>query len=355
MNDKIIMILDAGGTNFVFTAIQNGEEIVDPINLLANGDDLEKCIANMVSGFQQVKEKVPVAPAAISFAFPGPADYPQGLIGYLKNLPGFYDGVPLASILEGEFNIPVYINNDGDLYAYGEAMHGFLPELNHELQTRGINKEYRNLAAVTLGTGLGGGMVRNGELFIGDNSMGMEIWTTGNRYDIEGYAENNVSTRAIKRFYKNRTGVDGLMPKDIYDIAMGQKEGDVQAAENAFEEFGNSLGDVLANMITIFDCNVVMGGGLVGASPLFMPAVLAQINGYFDKQKQYRRITQEVFDYDTQKEAFLENKSGVKVKIPHGEGLIYNPSPKVAIATSKLGASKAIALGAYAYAIKKLH
>jgi glucokinase len=64
---------------------------------------------------------------AISFAFPGPSDYPRGIIGDLGNLPCFRGGVALGPMLEDTFEIPVFINNDGDLFAYGEAIGGFLP------------------------------------------------------------------------------------------------------------------------------------------------------------------------------------------------------------------------------------
>ena len=69
----------------------------------------------------------PQPPVAISFAFPGPADYPAGIIGDMSNMPAFRGGVALGPILEDQFGIPVFINNDGDLFVYGEAIAGFLP------------------------------------------------------------------------------------------------------------------------------------------------------------------------------------------------------------------------------------
>lgn len=61
--------------------------------------------------------------AAISFAFPGPADYPNGIIGgWLPNFPSFRDGVALGPFLQEKFGVPVFINNDGDLFAYAFAL-----------------------------------------------------------------------------------------------------------------------------------------------------------------------------------------------------------------------------------------
>ena len=84
-------------------------------------------------------------------------------------------------MLEDKFGIPVFINNDGDLFVYGEAIAGFLPHVNGLLKKAGSPKRYNNLFGVTLGTGFGGGIVRNGELFMGDNSIAGEVWLLRNK------------------------------------------------------------------------------------------------------------------------------------------------------------------------------
>jgi glucokinase len=124
---RIVMTLDAGGTNFRFSAICGNATIVGPVSLPSDGDDLDKCLGNIVEGFTQVRDRCPELPAAISFAFPGPADYPNAIIGDLGNLPGFRGGIALGPMLHELFGVPVYINNDGDLFTYGEAIAGFLP------------------------------------------------------------------------------------------------------------------------------------------------------------------------------------------------------------------------------------
>ena len=121
-DNRIVMTLDAGGTNFVFSAIQGGKEIADPVVLPACADCLDKCLGNLVEGFKAIQAGLPEAPVAISFAFPGPADYQAGIIGDLPNFPSFRGGVALGPFLEDIFGIPVFINNDGSLFAYGEAL-----------------------------------------------------------------------------------------------------------------------------------------------------------------------------------------------------------------------------------------
>lgn len=146
------MTLDAGGTNFVFSAIQDCEFITAKTTLPSFSDDLEKCIFQIIKGFETTKALLSEEPAAISFAFPGPADYPNGIIGgFLPNFPSFRKGVALKRILENRFNLPVFINNDADLFAYGEAMHGTLPQINRRLKSFGCTKEYKNMLGYTFG------------------------------------------------------------------------------------------------------------------------------------------------------------------------------------------------------------
>ena len=164
---RIVMTLDAGGTNFVFSAVKGEQEIIEPVTLSAKGADLDQILQNIIDGFSQVSWKIEGKPVAISFAFPGPADYENGIIGDLQNLPAFRGGVALGPMLEESFGIPVFINNDGDLFAYGEAISGLLPEVNKKLEAAGNPKRYRNLLGVTFGTGFGGGIVSRGDLFLG--------------------------------------------------------------------------------------------------------------------------------------------------------------------------------------------
>ena len=99
------------------------------------------------------------------FVTPGPADYPNGIIGgFLPNFPSFRDGVALGPFLKEKFGVPVFINNDGDLYAYGEALGGALPEINAKLAEAGSAKRYHNLIGYTFGTGFGVGTVIDGRL-----------------------------------------------------------------------------------------------------------------------------------------------------------------------------------------------
>ena len=284
-DSRVVMTLDAGGTNFVFNAVQAEKEMLNPVHLAAKGRDLDEILNNITKGFNIVKGSIREKPVAISFSFPGPTDYENGIIGDLQNLPSFRKGVALGPMLEEIFGIPVFINNDGDLFAYGEAISGFLPDINSKLEKAGNPKRYRNLLGVTFGTGFGGGIVTRGELFLGDNSAQGEINRLRNRTYKQWDAEESVSIRGIKREYAHYSGINQASapdPKEICEVGLGNKKGNREAAIAAFEAFGIAAGDAIANATTLVDGLVVIGGGLSGAYPLFLPKLVEEMNHPFD-------------------------------------------------------------------------
>ena len=169
---RTVVTLDAGGTNFVFGAMKGCEFVTEPLTMPSRAHDLDLCLETMVEGFQTIINRLEERPVAISFAFPGPADYVNGIVGgFLPNFPSFRDGVALGPFLSRKFGLPVFINNDGDLFAFGEATAGVLPEINAKVAAAGGDRQYRNLLGYTFGTGLGIGSVVNGALNLGNNSM----------------------------------------------------------------------------------------------------------------------------------------------------------------------------------------
>ena len=349
------MTLDAGGTNLRFSALRGGKPVAETVSLPSNGDDLEKCLANIVEGFNRVKALCPQPPAAISFAFPGPADYPRGIIGDLGNLPGFRGGVALGPMLEEKFGIPVFMNNDGDLFVYGEAIGGILPHVNGLLEKAGSPKRYKNLFGITLGTGFGGGIVRNGEIFIGDNSASGEVWLLRNKLHPSMNAEEGACIRAVRRVYANQSGTpfDQVPePKELFEIANGNMVGNQAAAREAFRCLGESAGDAVANAITLIDGLTVIGGGISNAWPLFLPALVDELNSTFTNPagNKFRRLLPAAFNLET----FLKGETRT-IKVPDSDrSLAYDPLLRVGVGMSRLGTSQAIAIGAYAFALQKL-
>ena len=278
-DQRIVLTLDAGGTNFVFSAIRECKEIVTPVCLPAASDNLDKCLSALLKGFSLVKDQLEDTPVAISFAFPGPADYKNGIIGDLPNFPAFRGGIALGPYLEEKFKIPVFINNDGNLFAYGEALAGILPSVNEELEAAGNPKRYRNLLGITLGTGFGAGVVIDNCLLTGDNGCGGDVWIMRNKKYTDLIAEESVSIRAVRRVYGELSGetIENLMPKDIYDIAEGTRTGNREAALKSFDELGEIAGAAIVSALHIVDGMVVIGGGVSGAAKYILPGMMREM------------------------------------------------------------------------------
>lgn len=358
---RIVLTLDAGGTSFRFSAMCGNMPVTETVTLPSNGDNLKKCLENIVTGFATVKKNCPQPPAAISFAFPGPADYPAGIIGDLRNLTSFRGGVALGPMLEKKFGIPVFINNDGELFAYGEAIAGLLPYVNGLLAKAGSSKRYKNLCGITLGTGFGCGITRNGELFSGDNSNAAQISLLRNKLQPELNSEEGASIRAVRRVYAEKSGIpfdQAPDPRGIEAIALGKAPGDRAAAIEAYRRLGEVVGDALGTALAFVDGLAVIGGGVSKAWKLFMPSLLKELNGSYTSPNGYRfrRLPEVVFNLENnaQLKKFLKGCTRT-ITVPGSKTKIkYDALQRIGVGLSRLGTSEAVAIGAYAFALRKL-
>ena len=359
-DSRIVLTLDAGGTNMVFGAMRGEQYVTEPITLPANANNLDLCLKTMVLGFESVMNTLTEKPVAISFAFPGPADYPNGIIGgYLPNFPSFRDGVALGPFLQQQFGIPVFINNDGDLFAFGEALGGALPEVNAKLAALGSDKRFHNLIGYTFGTGFGIGCVINGQLNRGDNSC-VETYCLPNSHIRDVILEDSVAIRAVKRVYGERSGDNDplLTPKDIFDIAEGVRPGNPEAAQAAFAEMGAVAGDAMAVAAQLMDGLIVIGGGITAARKYFMPALLESLRGTVRTLSgdTLAKVQMKVYDLDDEAEfAAFARGSARELKVYGSERTVtYDPQKRIGIMVSKIGAPKATSVGAYDFALAQL-
>ncbi|MCQ2167680.1 MAG: ROK family protein [Bacteroidales bacterium] len=360
-DNRVVMTLDAGGTNFVFTAIRECKEVVAPIRLDAVNDNIELCLQVLVKGFRMVEAALNgVKPVAISFAFPGPADYEHGIIGDLPNFPCFRGGVAMGPFLADTFGIPVFINNDGNLFAYGEALAGALPEINAKLAEAGSSKRYRNLLGLTLGTGFGGGVVIDGNLLTGDNGCGGDVWLMRNAKYPDFITEESVSIRAVKRVYHEKAPEDArdISPKEIFQIAEGNMDGNMIAARESFAELGRVAADAIIHAIDIVDGIVVVGGGIANNWKYIFPAMVAEMNstlGSFSGNR-FPSLQIKTFDLTVPEdmEEFLKDNSKMVKVLGSGREVRYCNEMKTGVVFTHIGTSTAISLGAYAFALAQI-
>jgi glucokinase len=198
--------------------------------------------------------------AAIGVGTPGPADAAGRIARVAINLTGWQD-VPLADWLEAKTNRPSIIANDANCAGLGEAW-------------LGAGRRYQHLLLLTLGTGVGGAIVLDGNLFVGHQGTAGELGlitlnpdgppcNSGNQGSLEQYA----SIQAIRR----RTGME---PDQLGALAIA---GDA-AAIAFWQEYGRDLGAGLASLIYVLTPEaVIIGGGISASAQFFFPSLQAEL------------------------------------------------------------------------------
>ena len=365
----VVLTLDAGGTGLKFGVVCNGEILDVKTNLDSKAENLEHFLRTMESGFEnvmhRVKTQMPDAEiVAISFGFPGPADYPNGIIGKTQNIPAFKerDGVALGPWLADKFGLPVFINNDAANFAIGaDAI--VRTGLNAELAKRGDPRVYSNTTGYTLGTGFGSGTVLNGNLVLGDTGSAGEVSSAvRSSKHPERPSEEGISKRAVQRVYARESGEKStdLTPLDIFKIAERKSPGNPAAARVAFKEMGQNLGDVIATVSGgPIDGIAVIGGGLAGSWKYFMPDVMDVLNGSTHSADGVAKDRTVAQFYNMQDPLDVEefyNYTQRKVKVPGSDKEVaYNSQKKLPIFVLEKGTEDYAQVGAYHFALKKLN
>lgn len=198
--------------------------------------------------------------AAIGIGLPGPTDLTGQIAKISINLDGWQD-VPLGHWLTEQTQRPVVLANDANCAGIGEAW-------------LGAGRAYRNFILLTLGTGVGGAVFLNGELFTGHRGAAGELGLitlnpdgpacrSGNQGSLEQY----LSIRSIRE----RTGCE---PHELSDRA---RSGDAEALA-FWSNYGRDLGSGLASLIYVLTPEaVVLGGGISDSAELFLPNAWAEI------------------------------------------------------------------------------
>lgn len=224
----------------------------------------EHALAKIVSLIRQGLAESGSELRSIGVSCGGPLDRVRGIIQRPPNLPT-WDGVPVKAILESEFGVPCALENDANAGAVAE--HRF-----------GAGRGCRHLVFLTLGTGLGAGLILNGEIFRGATSMAGEIGhvrlTEGgpNGYNkagsVEGWASGSGMVQHAADTIRMAVAAGGstrlaekLVTLSARDIGMAMAEGDAVAAR-IVEQTGRRLGEALAVLVDILNPERIVIGGL---------------------------------------------------------------------------------------------
>ncbi|MBI4680247.1 MAG: ROK family protein [Nitrospirae bacterium] len=262
--------IDIGGTNIKIILIQESGDIITNITESTpdgHGGSSEKIKDMLVKALKNILNDNVIG---IGFGVAGIIDRKNGIVVESPNIPSI-NGFRIKETFEKEFSLPVIVENDANTYAYAEKWVG-------------TGKNIDNFIVLTLGTGLGGGIIYKGELFEGAAEIGHMVvepegrfCTCGSFGCLESYASGKaVVDRVISSLEKGGKSIlkdysDGnfykITPEQVYKAAL---EGDSLSRE-VFREVGKYLGIGTANLVNIFSPEaIIIGGGLIGAWDLFI-------------------------------------------------------------------------------------
>jgi glucokinase len=275
--------VDLGGTNLRIAAVSGAGELLQKVELttkFALGRDY--VIQEMCEEIQLLSSKFRANGnfQGVGVGVPGIIDIHTGTLRKAANLPG-WENYPVRAEIERRLEARVVLDNDARVAALGE-------------QWLGAGRGVENMAILTLGTGIGGGIVLGGKIWHGVNGMAGEFGHVtiepegqpcgcGNR----GCAEQYASASAIVRMAREAIG-SGAAPamaqaaasdaefgaKALYDLALGGNSG----AQRIFETVGRALGILLADLVNVLNLEMfVLGGGVSRAWEVFAPRMFEEL------------------------------------------------------------------------------
>jgi len=183
---------------------------------------------------------------AIGIGVPSVVDRAKGIVYDVANIPHWKE-VHLKKALEKVFEIPVYLDNDANCFALAERYFG-------------VGRDFENFVGLTIGTGLGGGIIQQGKLLKDANCGSGEFGTLP-------YKDHTVEYYASGSFFSNIYGVDG---NEMYRRALRQEP----EALEAYRQLGKHLGEAVKMVVLTIDPQMIVFGGTVAEAHIFFKEAL---------------------------------------------------------------------------------
>jgi glucokinase len=242
-----------GGKHLSAARIENGV-IADIIHREVNNREAEEVILSEI--IHTINSVYTDSVAGIGVGVPSLVDVKHGIVINPTNIPSWHK-VHLKDILEEQFNVPVYINNDANCFALGEKYFG-------------VAKDYENIAGITIATGFGVGIIINGKLYSGRNAGAGEFCSIPYRdHDYEYYCST--------KYFEEKYGL-----KNEILLARAKKKDKIALA--IYELFGMDLGNAIKTIMYALDPDaIVIGGIMAEAYDFYKEAMLKTVNSFIYK------------------------------------------------------------------------
>ncbi len=267
--EKYAIGVDLGGTNIKIGIVSDKGKLVKSISIKTEADCGPKnVIANIIKGIETILVKNKLKIQGIGIGCPGVVSTKKGIVENAPNLPG-WKNVKLGSIVKEKFNYKVHLENDANAAAIGELIFG-------------AGKKFDSFVMVTLGTGVGGGIVYNKKIFRGEFGAAGEIGhisidvngpkcNCGSTGCIEAYAGNSYLKEQIRIELKDYpdSKVWKLIENDLSKVSpriiQAASEQKDDYAKFVIERMGKQLGVALASLSNLLDISTfIIGGGVAG-------------------------------------------------------------------------------------------
>lgn len=275
-NESVYIGIDLGGTTIKGALVNRSGEIIDDLRISTERNDSQELLNQIVETVHTLRDDPRAAgrAAAVGVGIPGLVNRKTNRIEIMPNLPSLSD-VSLAEEIMRGVGLPVVIDNDANAAAYAELQ-------------AGAARGKREVFFVTLGTGIGAGLIINGQIYRGAAGFAGEFGHMtidpegiecgcGNIGCLETIASGpNIVRRTRERLYRDRTSSLSRLaiPRDreftAEDIAHAAQEGD-EMAQVMMERTGMFLGIAIAAVINLLNVEmVVLGGGVMDAGDLIL-------------------------------------------------------------------------------------
>jgi glucokinase len=259
MAGDVIVGVDLGGTNVRAAAVRGGKIVARAVRRIS-GKAAEEVVLGEI--FETIDEVIGGKVSGIGIGVPSVVDVERGIVYAVENIPAWRE-VPLKDKLESRYGCPAYVNNDANAFALGELHFG---------KGRG----YRNMVAVTIGTGLGAGIIIDGRLYSGPNCGAGEIGSIP-------YRDATVERYAAGQFFEHEAGVGGDV---VFDRA---QDGDAEALR-LFHAFGLELGHAILTILYAYDPELIVLGGSISRAYRFFEAGMRERLKSFAYQHALERL-----------------------------------------------------------------
>ncbi|HMF78081.1 MAG TPA: ROK family protein [Bryobacteraceae bacterium] len=261
--------VDLGGTNLRVAAIGPTGNVLERVSVPANYEHgPAPIVAQIVEIVQHVRSHSLGVLLGMGIGVPGYIDIDAGVVEGAANLPGF-ENFPIRDEVQRHLAIPILLENDANAAALGEMW-------------LGAGRNVKNLILLTLGTGIGGGIIIDGKVLHGNHGMAgefghMTVIPDGNPCGCGnvGCLEKHASATAIAAMGRMmHFGKEIDTAEQVYDLAL---EGNTRA-QLVFDSMGRALGIAIASLINAFDFPLyLISGGPLPAWNFFAPPMFAEI------------------------------------------------------------------------------